>query len=234
MATMVAASDFHIYDDSRLDIIRNFTQRMDALRPDILVYLGDVGDPWEESWDAIRATQSWREPGELNRRRRGEGLTNVWVNRNHDYSARRKYLPGACTRPEYRVNGILFKHGWEFDWVWNGFDFIWNVPLFPGISPVAYWLSSRFPRLSIFLWSRLRALPCFNKETPYQQKARGAGEDWNWHAGLIHLRAMDYAQRMKVRLIMGHTHCPMVYDDLLADDGDMTDSFSFLYIQDGK
>ena len=234
MATMVAASDFHIYDDSKLDIIRKFVQRVDALKPDILVYLGDVGDPWEETWDVIRETQSWKELGELNRRRRGQGLTNIWVKRNHDYSARRKYLAGAWMKPEYRADGFFFKHGWEFDWIWNGFDCIWNMPLFPGISPVAYWLSTKFPRLSIRLWSCLRALPCFNKGTPYQQKARGARDDWNRRVGLIHLRAMDYAQRAKVRLVIGHTHCPMVYDDLLADDGDMVDSFSFLYIQDGK
>jgi len=42
---MVAVSDFHIHDDSKLDIIKKFVQRMDALKPDILVYLGDVGDP---------------------------------------------------------------------------------------------------------------------------------------------------------------------------------------------
>jgi len=234
MATIVSVSDFHIHDDFRLDIIRKFAQGMDALKPDILVYLGDVGDPWEETWDVIRGTQSWKELGELNRRRRGENLTNIWVNRNHDYSAKRKYLPGAWMKPEYRADGFFFKHGWEFDWVWGGFDFIWNVPLFPGISRVAYWLSGKFPRFSIWLWSCLRVLPCFKKETPYQQKARGAREDWNRHVGLIHLRAMNYAQRTRVRLVIGHTHCPMVYDDLLADEGDMTDSFSFLYIQDGK
>jgi len=234
MKTIVAVSDFHIHDDSRLDIIKLFIQRMDSVKPDILVYLGDVGDPWEETWDVIRNTQSWRELGELNQRRRGEGLTNIWVNRNHDYSAKRKYLPAARIRPEYRAEGIVFKHGWEFDWIWNGFDFIWNVPLFRGISPVAYWLSSRFPRLSIWLWSRLRALPCLKKETPYQQKAAGAKEEWNSHVGLMHWRAMDYAQRTRVRLVIGHTHCPAVCDNLLADDGDMVDSFSFLYIQDGK
>jgi len=45
MATMVAVSDFHIHDNSKVDIIRTFVQRMDALKPDILIYLGDVGDP---------------------------------------------------------------------------------------------------------------------------------------------------------------------------------------------
>jgi hypothetical protein len=230
VATLVSVSDFHIHDDSRLDIIKIFVQKMDALGPDILVYLGDVGDPWEQTWDVIRETQSWKELGELNRRRRRQGLTNIWVNRNHDYSAKRRYLPGARMKPEYRADGFSFKHGWEFDWIWNGFDVVWNIPLFPGISRMAYWLSSTFPRLSIWLWSCLRVLPCFNKVTPYQQKAMGLGEDWNRHVGLIHLRAMDYAQRTKVRLVIGHTHCPMVYADLLADDGDMIDSFSFLYI----
>jgi len=223
MTRIISVSDFHIHDDSKLDMIRKFIQRVDALKPDILVYLGDVGDPWEETWDVIRETQSWKELGEMNRRRRRVALANIWVNRNHDYSAKRKYLPAAKMRAEYRVEGLLFKHGWEFDWIWNGFDCIWNVPLFLGISPVAYWLSSRFPRFSVWLWSRLRSLPFLKEETPFQTKSRGASEDWNRHVGLVHLRAMDYAKRTKVKLVIGHTHCPMVYDDLLADDGDMVD-----------
>jgi hypothetical protein len=234
MATIVSVSDFHIHDDSKLVMIRKFVQEMNDLKPDILVYLGDVGDPWEETWDVIKGTQSWKELGELNRSRWGKGLPNIWVNRNHDYSARRRYLPGARMKSEYRADGFFFKHGWEFDWIWNGFDFIWNLPLFPGISSVAYWLSSRFPRLSIWIWSRLRALPWFKKETPYQTKARGAGDEWTRHVGLLHFRAMDYAKRTKVKLVIGHTHYPMIYGELLADDGDMTDSFSYLYIQNGK
>lgn len=235
MTTIVSVSDFHIHDDSKLGKIKEFKERMDKLKPDILILLGDIGDPWEETWDVIRGTQSWEVLEELCSNRKNEKLATIWVHQNHDYSAKKGYLPVELRKEEYRKGGFLFKHGWQFDWIWNGFDCIWNVPLLPGISGVAYWLSSKFPRLSVRLWSCLRALlPCFNKETPYQQKARGAREDWNRHVGLIHLRAMDYAKRKKARLVIGHTHCPMVYDELLADDGDMTDSFSFLYIQDGK
>jgi len=233
--TIVSVSDFHIHDDSRLEKIERFTREMDVLRPEVIVFLGDIGDPWEATWDKIRDTQSWKLLGEMGLRRSGQGLDTVWINRNHDYSAKRDYLSGTrkSSRPR-RVDGFLFMHGWEFDWIWNGFDIIWNIPLLPGISRVAYWLSSTFPNLSIMLWACLRVLPCFNKETPSQQKARGARDDWNRHVGLVHLRAMDYAKRKKVKLVIGHTHCPMVYEDLLADDGDMSDSFSFLYIKDGE
>ena len=44
MATIVSVSDFHIHDDSKLDMISKFVQRMDALKPDILVYLGEFAD----------------------------------------------------------------------------------------------------------------------------------------------------------------------------------------------
>jgi UDP-2,3-diacylglucosamine pyrophosphatase LpxH len=234
MATIVSVSDFHIHDDSKLEAIKKFTHKMDDLKPGVLIYLGDVGDPWEATWDEIKRTQSWKELEELSRRRYNKGLRTVWVNRNHDYSAKRGYLPGTRMAAVYRLDGFLFMHGWEFDWIWNGFDCIWNIPGLPGISRVAYWLSSTFPGFSIRLWSWLRSLPCLKKETPYQTKGRMAREDWTQQIGLVHFRAMDYAQRKKVKLVIGHTHCPAVYEDLLADDGDMTDSFSFIYIQDGK
>ncbi len=171
----------------------------------------------------------------MNQRRYNKVLKTIWINRNHDYSAKRNYLSGVrmSSRPR-RVDGFLFMHGWEFDWIWNGFDIIWNIPLLPGISGVAYWLSSTFPNLSIRLWACLRVLPCFHKETPSQQKAHEPGDDWNRHVELIHFRAMDYAKRRKVSLVIGHTHCPSICEKLLADDGDMSDSFSFLYIKDGK
>jgi hypothetical protein len=56
MATIVSVSDFHIHGDSKLEMIRKFVQRMDVLKPDILVYLGDVGDPWEKTWEIGRAS----------------------------------------------------------------------------------------------------------------------------------------------------------------------------------
>jgi UDP-2,3-diacylglucosamine pyrophosphatase LpxH len=234
MNTIVSASDFHIHDDSKLEVIKRFTSEMDALKPDILIFLGDIGDPWEATWGDIRGTQSWKELEKLSRRRRNEELKTVWVNRNHDYSARRNYLSGTTMVALYSIDDFLFMHGWEFDWIWNGFDCIWNIPVLPGISGIAYWLSSTFPGFSIRLWSWLGACPCFKKKTPYQTKARVARDDWTKLIGLVHFRAMDYAQRKKVKLVIGHTHCPMVYEDLLADDGDMVDSFSFIYIQDGK
>ena len=239
MRTIVSVSDFHIHDDSRLEKVEAFTREMDTLKPDVIVFLGDIGDPWEATWDKIMETKSWKALGELGLRRRGQGrekgLDTVWINRNHDYSAKRNYLSGVrLSQHPRRVDGFLFMHGWEFDWIWNGFDIIWDIPLLPGISGLAYWLSSTFPRFSIWLWARLRSLPGLPKETPYQQKAREPGDDWNRHVGLVHLRAMDYAKRKKVSLVIGHTHCPGICEQLLADDGDMVDSFSFLYIKDGK
>jgi predicted MPP superfamily phosphohydrolase len=93
--TIVSVSDFHIHDDSRLQKIEGFTREMDVLRPDIIVFLGDIGDPWETTWDKIRNIQSWKVLGELGLRRREQGLNTVWINRNHDYSAKRGYLSGV-------------------------------------------------------------------------------------------------------------------------------------------
>ena len=45
MKTIVSVSDFHIRDDSRLEKIESFTREMDVLRPDVIVFLGDIGDP---------------------------------------------------------------------------------------------------------------------------------------------------------------------------------------------
>ena len=77
MTKIISVSDFHIHDDSKLDMVRELVRRIEELKPDILVYLGDVGDPWEETWDVIMATQSWKELSELNRHRWRVGLINI-------------------------------------------------------------------------------------------------------------------------------------------------------------
>jgi len=230
--TIVSVSDFHIHDDSRLQKIEAFAQEMDVLKPDVLILLGDVGDPWEVTWDKIMDTQSWDVLGELGLRRHRQKLDTIWINRNHDYSARRYYLPGVrlSARPR-RIDGFLFMHGWEFDLIWNGFDIIWRIP---GIAGAAFWLSATFPHFSIRLWAWLRVLLGLKKKTPSQQKARKEIDVWTRHLDLIHFRAMAYAEKRKVSLVIGHTHSPGICMQLLADDGDMSDSFSFLYIKDGK
>jgi hypothetical protein len=73
-------------------------------------------------------------------------------------------------------------------------------------------------------------------KTPAVQKYRSGvlSDDWNLHVGVIQLRAMQYAKKYGLKLIIGHTHSPAPFNGLVADGGDMVDSFSYITIEDDE
>lgn len=71
---------------------------------------------------------------------------------------------------------------------------------------------------------------------PSVQKYSGGelSDDWNLHVGVIQLKARQYAKKHGLKLIIGHTHSPAPFNGLVADDGDMVDSFSYITIEDDQ
>lgn len=233
---IISTSDWHIFNDSRYDKICQLCDLIDRERPDLLVLNGDIGDPWKTPWVEIIKTNSWMRLQKTCLVRSRLALETIYINRNHDYNAKPAYLPWAKLCGEYREGGYLFMHGWEFDVSWGG---IFGLP---GIAPVAFWLSRKTPWLMIPIYNLL-----FRRrgKTPNQRKQRSAGvttlptvenialrDEWTWQIGTIHLQAMKRAKKEGLDITIGHTHCPKPYDGLMVDDGDMTDSFTYVDIQD--
>jgi predicted phosphodiesterase len=246
---IISASDFHIEDDSHLDAVLEFYNMVMEEKPNLLVLNGDIGDPWKAKWHDILQTESWVYLRRLTRIRSFEGLKNVCINRNHDYNMKQEHLPFAELKGSYRVGNFMFLHGWEFDITWRGLGKIW------GVAPIAFWLSMNMPKLMIPIYKLL-----YGNKTPAKEKEEaitiaGGGislieaggvsmlrwghpedgleklDEWNKHIGIMHGRAMNYAVKNNVVLIMGHTHCPTNYNYKIFDDGDMVDSFSYVYIE---
>lgn len=220
MKHIVSVSDLHIFDDSRYDKVCTLCDFIDEAAPDLLVLNGDIGDPWRSKWCDIIECRSWLRLMRTCWHRDTQGLKTVWIHYNHDYNAKDAYLPWAEMCSEYREGQYLFMHAWEFDMAWGG---IFGLP---GIAPIAFWLSRHCPQLMVPLYNWLFG----NRGKAPSQQKHTARDDWNYHIGIIHLRARAYAQKKGVSIIIGHTHCPTPYDGLIADDGDMVDSFSYIDI----
>ena len=235
--TTLASSDWHLWCDDRLDLVKEFCGVVRERKPEVLVFDGDLADEWKGNpgmnpWHVLVTTQSWTEVRRLTQQRANEGLFTVWVRGNHDSAAKDGYLPGVEICDRFMMAPFEFRHGWEFDIVWGGLGGI------PGVQPLAWWLAENHPELALNIWQWLHSKT--GADSPRQQmkgmlEAEEREEvtlldEWTLHVGLIHTRAMQYAMANKVRLVMGHTHNPMSYGDVLYDCGDMENSFSYLWI----
>ena len=241
----IIASDFHIHDDSHLKQVSTFCDLVDSEKPSLLILNGDIGDPWEEPWEAILKTSSWKRLSHTCELRDQMQLETIWINRNHDFNAKWRYLPHVHLRgryyfettyqvktPEFHLTKsfrIMCLHGWEFDLSWGGLGFL------PGVSELAFWMSTHFPQFMIPTYHLL-----FGRRTPGMLKkkiipeSRKTVDDWDLHVGVIHLRARGWARGHNVAVIIGHTHCPTPFDGLIVDSGDMIDSFSYARLKDGN
>jgi UDP-2,3-diacylglucosamine pyrophosphatase LpxH len=220
--TALAFSDQHIYDNSK-----SVTALCDVIRqrqPDLLVMVGDIGDPWVALWQDIFDTEPWHLLDET----LSERDNNIWVKGNHDWNAKQGFLENTevCSRYEAEIAGQrwLFIHGHQVDISWSG---IWRIP---GLSTVAFWLSLHAPWLMVPIYNFI-----YRRKTPGIQKQQAAFsllptdavvhpvvsfDDWNLHVGVIHDRARLYAQKKQTPIVLGHTHCERSFDGLIADCGD--------------
>jgi UDP-2,3-diacylglucosamine pyrophosphatase LpxH len=57
---IITASDFHICDDSNFNKIYEFYRIIKSSKPDKLILLGDIADPWKAKWEEILETKSWK------------------------------------------------------------------------------------------------------------------------------------------------------------------------------
>lgn len=245
---IIGASDFHTWNDDHLDSMIEFCDVVYTEKPDLLVLDGDIGDPWKDSWQNITKTKSWKALNRLCADRFVLGLRTVYIKRNHDSNASKEHLPYAEFKGNHREGEYLFMHGWEFDVSWRGLGKIW------GIAPIAFWISIHASWLMLPVYRLLygKSTPAKMKEKAIehaiagvtQTEANGVGmvrwghpedgleklNDWSYHVGVMHMRAMEYAIKKNVVIIMGHTHYPTNYNDQVYDCGDMIDSFSYVYI----
>ena len=220
---LIVTGDWHIHDDSRLRVVEQMCDKIALLQPSVLL-LSEVADPWRQSWQQILKTQSWCRLQSIVADREAEGLQTYWLLGNHEFNAKQRYLPAAKIVHKYRTADICVLHGWQFDTVWAG------VGKLPGIAPVARFISLRFPRLMIPIY---RVLLRRSKQTPGELKQEGFADEWTMAIETVHARARAYAQKQHCRLIIGHTHCPLRFDGLIADWGDMLDSLTWIQVTAG-
>jgi UDP-2,3-diacylglucosamine pyrophosphatase LpxH len=214
--TIVVVSDLHIDDtDQNMGLVESLCDAILIQHPDTLVLNGDIDDPWKAARADIHETDSWDELRRMVTRRYDRGLRTIWIANNHDHGAKPKYLPGCEVMTRYAEGRYVFVHGWEFDGVWNI------------ISPVAFLITTRFPRLMVPIYHLL-----YGNRTPGQKKAAGAS-DWTLGVETIHSRARLRAKKEKKIYIIGHTHCPVPFDGLIANAGDLTDR-TYVWIDGDK
>lgn len=238
---IINVSDFHTWNDNHLDSMIEFCNIVYVEKPDLLVLNGDIGDPWKDSWGNITKTKSWITLNRLCADRFVDGLRTVYIEGNHDNNIKKEYLHYVNIKRSHKEGNYLFMHGWEFDISWRGLGKIW------GIASIAFWISIHAPWLMVPLYRLL-----YGKSTPSKEKEKAMRtvlelnpfesfeidgieglNEWSYHIGVMHLRAMDYAIKNNVTLVMGHTHYPTNFNNIVFDSGDMEDSFSYVYI-DGE
>lgn len=203
--------DSHIHDDSRLDVMNELYGIIRAERPNVLVLNGDIGDPYKAKWEDIIATKTWQGLASLVQQRAAIGYKDYYIHYNHDSNAKSSYLPRITLCNRYQTGNIVVMHGYEFDGYWDI------------VHPFAFWMAQHHPKLMIPVYNLL-----FRGKTPSRLKHGTTQEDWNWKVETVHSRARSYAKNHNARLIIGHTHCPWVFDGFIANQGDMEDSFSYV------
>jgi predicted MPP superfamily phosphohydrolase len=238
----IVFSDAHLHGgDESLDKIKLLRDIIEKEKPAIVILNGDILDRWQAPWEASLDSQSWKVIHDMILKRKEDHLQTYYVKGNHDWTVQKKFVsdPKLCSYLELVVGGkrYLFIHGWQFDVIWSG---IWYIP---GISRLAFFIATKMP------WMMSGIYHCLYKNhTPAKKKEKALGlckkrqsaadtsaamdafSEWTLHIGVVHLRASKYAHDHKVKTIIGHTHGPSLFNGLMADDGDMLDSFTYLYI----
>lgn len=204
-------SDSHIWKNSDPGKIKCLIDYVEFYKPDILICNGDIDDPWKSSWEHVLESRAHRELQCLVSRLVSSGKRVVILRRNHDWNAKKCYLQGAELVRRFRVENTEWRHGDEFAMDWSI------------IGPGVFWLSSRFPQVTVPIYHLLY-------RTPGQLKSDE--ETWNWGVGMINLRAEAYARKHKINLIFGHTHLPLVLNlgknQYLVNSGDLEDSMTVI------
>lgn len=228
MKHTIAFSDTHIHNNDKVDHINHLCKYVEDRRPELLVLIGDIADPWQEKWKEIRRTQNWDRLCQLCAARDAAGLKTVYIRGNHDNGVKKEHLRGkphqrAKTKPlkrltikwRHREGAFLFIHGWQWDPIWGRL---------PG--QILFWISRNLPCLMIPLNNCLSRL---KGSTPGNLKAKGSADEWNKKTKHIHDMARRYARKHELTVVLGHTHYPWV-NNFIADAGDWEDSFSLVEI----
>ena len=221
--TLIFVSDLHLDGGAARPEIAALVAEPSVQDADVLVLGGDVADPWKAPWDTILQSADWRRIQDMVGGRCDRGLQTLWIDRNHDYNPPPEALPQAKRAPEYRAGNWLFLHGWEFDPLWSFGPF--------GVHEAAFWLARNHPALMCPIYKAL-----YRHKTPGTRPrvSRTLRDDWTLGIGLGHDRARMYAKHHGLNLVIGHFHCPQKFDGLIADAGDMVDSFTYFELNGDK
>jgi hypothetical protein len=220
--TLMHIGDLHLWTDEQERNLLELIQEVERVNPDILV-MDEVLDLWRRRLRDFPNLCVYQKLRGLVCRRHEAGKSTVYVKGNHDWSVKAEYMPYALLTNFYAVKvgryNYHFYHGWEWDIAWGG----WSGILFSGIHPIAFFIAKHFPQLMVPIYNCLFGRQSPGQTVPAQSAQDEMWNDWNLHVGIIHLRARQYAAKNRVRVLLGHTHCPTEFDGLIADHGDLSD-----------
>ena len=239
----IVFSDAHLRgNDQNLEKVELLIDSIEKKNPAVLILNGDILDRWLANWETCLSSPSWKAIKQMiSRRGDGNPPSTYYVRGNHDWTVSQQDVAPAklCDYLELTIGGrkYLLIHGWQFDVTWRG---LWHIP---GISSIAFLIATRMPSIMVWVYRRI-----YGNHTPAKKKEKAVGlcnrrqtaedtivamdafNDWTLHIGVVHLRTSKHAHDKKIKAIIGHTHSPSLFNGLMADDGDMTETFSYLHI----
>lgn len=202
--TAVAFADTHTYNNRHLSRYHQMQDMIDKEHPDILIVLGDFLDFYVEQAHVLAsllATLSWFTYfGNLVK----DNIDVYIITGNHDPTYSNTWIQQLVKESGVHIcrslviegpkNGIEFRHGDEFDWIWSGIGFI------PGINRFAWWLLDKHPRIAIKAREILGWFGGF--KTPRDEKP----EKYDQHVANIRMRAKERFDKTGNTPVFGHTH----------------------------
>lgn len=201
-----AASDLHIgYENTRYDKINEFFDIVNK-DADKLILVGDTFDLWRSNWSQI-----------LNEHKNiifrlaniSKRIPVIIVHGNHDYGFTDYYLRKLSHNikivDKYEDDKFIFIHGWQFD-------------LYQRIGSSFYkQIIEYFPILyQIFFKTPSKIIEMNDYENKLTKR--------------VHAEASQFALNNNKIVVMGHTHVPLISDDVI-DCGDFVDSCSYITIE---
>ncbi len=201
------ASDFHIgYEQTNYSKINEFLELVKK-DGDKLILVGDTFDLWRQYPEIIIIKDPYKTVYE-NLLNLAKTISITIIPGNHDYNLNKISLPNIIIKNDYIENNIYFTHGWKFDL---------NQRIG---SSFYYWIIKYFP----YLYQRFFKKPSEIIKDEYDERSIGDP---------IHAEALKFANKNNCKIIMGHTHDPMISDKVI-DCGDFIDSCSFCIIENDK
>lgn len=225
MNRSIICSDVHLgFENTNYDAFHEFLDYVENNKSiiDKFILNGDIIEMWRISYDGIKADNVYNDAfvhlQETTHELANNGVETIYCLGNHDFYADKIINDDLSVtyKHSYTYDGILIKHGWEYDFVQQ--FFLLDMMVTPSVYSV---ITEFMPAL-------------------YQQFCRKPSEvptseymdNFGWLDG-IRKNAVEFAAKIGFPIIiLGHRHHPEITGNFV-DCGDFIDSISWCEITNG-